>query len=137
MTTHSSILTWRTPWTKEPGGLQTMGSQRVGHHWVATALISTFCLLQLTDLFSKVVVLQSQSHVRLVAIPWTAACQASLSFTISQSLLKFTAIDLEMLSNHLILCYPLLLRSIFPNNWFFTSEVALCFKWPKYWSFSF
>ena len=59
--------------------------------------------------------LQSLSHVQLFATPWTAACQASLSFTISQSLLKFTSIELVVLSNHLILCHLLLLLpSIFP-----------------------
>ena len=63
------------------------------------------------------------SHVRLFAIPWTAGRQASLSFTISQSLLKFTSIQLSMLSNHLILCCPLLLPSIFPSIRFFSSEL--------------
>ena len=65
------------------------------------------------------------SHVRLFAIPWTAGRQASLSFTISQSLLKFTSIQLAMLSNHLILCCPLLLPSIFFSIRVFSSESAL------------
>ena len=70
--------------------------------------------------------------------PWTVACQASLSFTISQSLLKFMSIELVMPSNHLILCYPLLLSpSIFPSIRIFSSELTLCIRWPKYWSFSF
>ena len=73
-----------------------------------------------------------------LATPWTAACQASLSFTISQSLLRFTFIELVMLSNHLILCsYLLLLPSIFPSIRVFSNESALCIRWTKYWSFSF
>ena len=70
--------------------------------------------------------------------PWTAAHQASLSFTISQSLLKFMSIESVMLSNHLILCHPrLLLPSIFPIIRIFSNESVLCIRWPKYWSFSF
>ena len=66
------------------------------------------------------------------------ACQASLSSTISQSSLKFVSIKLVMLSNHLILCQPLLLwPSIFPSSRIFSSELALCIRQPKYWSFSF
>ena len=80
---------------------------------------------------------QSLSHVWLFVTPWTAAHQASLSFTISQSLLKLMSIELIMPSNHLILCHPLhLLPSIFPSIRVFSSESALCIKWPKYWSFS-
>ena len=60
-----------------------------------------------------------------------------LSFTISQSLLKFKSMDLVILSNHLILCYPLLLLpSIFPSIKIFSNELALCIRWPKYRSFS-
>ena len=70
--------------------------------------------------------------------PWTAAHQASLSFTISQSLLKLMSIESVMPSNHLILCHPLLeLLSTFHTIRVFSSESALCIKWPKYWSFSF
>ena len=70
--------------------------------------------------------------------PWTAARQASLSFTNSWSLLKLTSIEWVMPSNHLILCHPLLLPpSIFPNIRLFTNESFLCIRWPKYWSFSF
>ena len=70
--------------------------------------------------------------------PWTAAHQASLSFTNSQSLLKLMSIVLVMPSNHLILCHPLLLLpSIFPNIRVFSNESALCIRWPKYWSFRF
>ncbi|XP_055394396.1 DNA repair protein RAD51 homolog 2 isoform X6 [Bubalus kerabau] len=77
------------------------------------------------------------SHVRLFATPWTAARQASLSFTISWSLLKLRSIQLLMPSNHLILCCPLLLLpSILPSIRIFSSESALPIRWPKYWSFS-
>ena len=83
------------------------------------------------------VVVQSLSHVQLFATPWTIACQASLSFTISPSLLKFMSIELVMLSNHLILCpLLLLLPSVFPSIRVFSSELVLCIRWPKYWSFS-
>ena len=81
---------------------------------------------------------QSLSHVRLFAIPWIAACQASLSITNSQSLPKLMSIESVMPSNHLILCHPLLLLpSIFPNISVFSKESALHIRWPKYWSFSF
>ena len=69
---------------------------------------------------------------------WSAACQASMSFTISRSLLKFMSIKVVMVFNHLILCCPLLLLpSIFPRIRIFYNETALCIKWPKHWSFSF
>ena len=88
--------------------------------------------------FVFVVVVQSLSHVRLVANPWTAALQASLSFTISQSLLKFISIESVMPSNHLVLCYSLLfLPSIFLSIMVFSSESVLCIRWPEYWSFIF
>ena len=78
------------------------------------------------------------SCVRLFVTPWTVACQASLSFTNSQSLLKLMSIKLVMPSNHLILCQPLLLLpSIFPKIRVFTNESTLCIRWPKYRSFSF
>ena len=70
--------------------------------------------------------------------PQTEACQASLSFTVSQSLLKFMSIELVMPSNHLILCYSLLfMPSVFPSIRVFPNESALCIRCPKYWSFSF
>ena len=86
-------------------------------------------------LFSLV---QSLSHVRLFATPWTAALQASLFITNSQSLLRLMSIKSVMPSNHLILCCPLLLPpSILPSIRVFSNESALCIRWPKYWSFSF
>ena len=76
--------------------------------------------------------------VLLFVTPWTAACQASVSFTISHSLLKLMSIKSVMSSNHLILCHPLLLLpSIFPSIRVSSSESALLISWPKYWSFSF
>ena len=81
---------------------------------------------------------QSLTHVRLFATPWTVALQASLSITNSRSLLKLMSIELEMPSNHLILCRPLfLLPSIFPSIRVFSNESVRCIRWPKYWSFSF
>ena len=70
--------------------------------------------------------------------PWSATPQASLSFTISWSLLKLISVESVMPSNHLILCRPLLLPpSIFPSIRVFSNESVLCIRWPKYWSFSF
>ena len=80
---------------------------------------------------------QSLSHVRLFATPWTAAHQASLFITNSQSLPKLMSIESVMPSSHLILCRPLLLLpSIFPSIRVFSNESALSIRWPKYWSFS-
>ena len=80
----------------------------------------------------------SVTRVQLFAIPWTAAHQASLSLTNSQSLLKPMSIESVMPSNHLILCHPpLLLPSIFPSIRVFSSESVLHIRRPKYWSFSF
>ena len=70
------------------------------------------------------------------ATPWTAARQASLSFTVSWSLLKYMSIELMMLSNYLLLCHPLLTASIFPSIRPFSNELTLRIRWPKYWSFS-
>jgi len=83
------------------------------------------------------IVVQSLSHVQFFATPWTAARQASLSFTISWSLLKLMSVESVMPSSHLILCRPLLLPSIFPSIRVFSSESVLHIRWPKYWSFSF
>ena len=85
----------------------------------------------------SIVVFQSLSRVWLFVTPWTAALQASLSFTISQTLLKLKSIELVMPSNHLTLSHPLLLLpSILPSIRVFSNEWALCIRWPKYWSFS-
>ena len=78
------------------------------------------------------------SHVRLFATPWIEARQASLSITNSRTSLKLRSIESVMPSSHLILCRPLLLLPpISPSIRVFSSESALCMRWPKYWSFSF
>ena len=83
-----------------------------------------------------VVVVHSLSGLWLLATPWTAWHQTSLSFSISLSLLKLMSIESVMPSNHLILCHPpLLLLPIFPSIRVFSSESALHIRWPKYWSF--
>ena len=81
---------------------------------------------------------QSLSYVWLFATPWTAARQASLFITNTQSLLKLMPIESVMPSNHLVLCRPLLLLpSIIPSIRVFSKELALRIRWPKYWNFSF
>ena len=92
-------------------------------------------MLKSTVQFSSV---QSLSRVWLLVTPWTAACQTSLSITNSQSLPKLMSTESVMPSNHLILCYPLLLPpSIFLSIRVFSNKSALRIRWPKYWSFSF
>ena len=86
-------------------------------------------------MFSLLAVDQLLSHVRFSETPWTVAHQASLSFTISQNLLKLMSIELVMPSNHLVLCHPLLLP-VFPSITVFSNESVLRIRWPKYWSFS-
>ena len=84
-----------------------------------------------------IVVVQLSRSVQLSGTQWTAACQASLSFTSTLSLLKFMPLESVMPSDHLILCCPLLLLfSVFPGIRVFSSESALCIRWPKDWSFS-
>ena len=100
----------------------------------------TFMSLSLHLQFSSVQFssVQSLSHVRLFASPWTAPCQASLSITNSRSLPKLMSIESVMPPNHFILCCPLfLLPSIFPNIRVFSYKSALHIRWPKYWNFSF
>ena len=81
---------------------------------------------------------QSLSHVQLFVTPWTAALQDSLSITNSKSLLKSMSTESVMPSNHLILCWPLLLQpSVFPSIRIFSNESVLSIRWSKYWSFSF
>ena len=93
-------------------------------------------LLSKSDILFCIV--QLFSHLQLSVTPWTAACQAFLSFTVSWSLLKLISTESVMPSNHPILCHPLLLlHSISPSIRFFSNESALCIRWPKYWSISF
>ena len=89
------------------------------------------------DFFQWAVVgFQLLRHVRLFVTPWTAAHEAPLSSIFSQSLLKFMSIEVVLLFNHLILCHPLLLSSIFPSIRVFSNESALHIRWPNYQSFS-
>jgi len=95
----------------------------------------TYWIIHIQIQFSSV---QSLSRVQLFVTPWTAACQASLSITNSQSLLKPMSIESVRPSNHLILCCPLLLPpSIFPSIKVFSNESVLRIRWTKYWIFSF
>ena len=88
--------------------------------------------------FTLFVFVQSLSHVQLFATPWTVAHQASLYFTIFLSWLKPMSIESVMLSNHLILCCPLLLLpSIFSSIRVFSNELAFYIRWPNYWNLSF
>ena len=90
------------------------------------------------SLHSQFSSVQSLSRIQLFATPWTAACQASLSITNSQSLLKLMSIEFVMPSKHLILCCPLLPPpSIFPSIRVFSNESVLGIRWPKYWGFIF
>ena len=87
---------------------------------------------------SHYVVVLPLSHVQLFATPWTAACQASLSFTISLSLFKLMSVESGMPANHLILCHRLfLLPSFLPSIRVFSNELAPHIRWPQYWNFSF
>ena len=98
---------------------------------------SAQCILLERSLLFLLLLLFSCSVVSDSVTPWTAARQASLSFTISQSLLRFMYIDLVTLSNDLILCHPLLLLpSIFPSIRVISNESGLRIRWPEYWSFS-
>ena len=93
-------------------------------------------MIEYDAIYKTIVSLQTLSHVQLFETPWTATCQASLSFTISWSLLKLMSIQSVMPSNHLILCCTLLLLpSIFPRIRVFSNVLHI--RWPKYWSFSF
>ena len=86
----------------------------------------------------EIVVVQSLSQVPLFVTSWTIAHQASLPFTISQSLLKLMSTESMIPSNHLVHCHPLLLPpSIVPRIRVFSSELALCIQWSKYWRFNF
>ena len=118
MATHSSTLVWKVPWTEVPVRLQSMGSQGVRHNWGYQSV-------------------QSLGHVQIFVTPWTAASQASLSITNSQSLLKLMSIELVMISNHHILYILLLPPSIFPSIRVFSKESVPHIRWPRYRSFSF
>ena len=105
---------------------------------MARISVETTVIIYFTPIVCFVVVIKSLSHIWFFAIPWTAACQDSLSFTISRSLLKLMFIESVMPSNHLFLCRPLLfLTSISPSIRVFSDELVLHIRWPQYWSFSF
>ena len=111
---------------------------RIGQQREGKCILDSSGLAVISCFLECISSVQSLSWVRLFATPWTTACQASLSFTISQSWLKLISIELVMLSNHLILCHSLLLlSSTFPSIRVFSNESALHIRWPKYWSFSF
>ena len=94
--------------------------------------------LEILKAKQEVAVIQLVSRAQLFVTPWIAACQASLAFTVSQSLLKLMSIESVIPFTHFILCHPLLLLpSIFPSIRVFSNETALHNKSPKYWSFSF
>ena len=151
----SRVWLLATPWTAAYQAPPSMGFSRQeywsgvplpspnlylgrGNKWVAAADFATI-KVWLSEYFQSrfQIVIQLLSHVCLVVTPWTAVRQASLSLPVSWSLLKLLSIELVMPSNHLILCCPLLLPSVFPTIRVFSSELALCIMWPKYWSFSF
>ena len=105
---------------------------------VITPYLEQHPLLLSRDLCYHSFIVQSLSCVQLLVTPWAETWQASLSFTISWNLLKLMSIELVMPSNHSILYHPLLLlSSIFPSIRVFSSELALCIRWLKYWSFDF
>ena len=149
------------PMIEETDGLQSVGSQRIGHKWSGLALTHTqlymtlcspkffhdynlvltktlWCRRQVILSHFQFSSVQSLSCIRLFATPWIAAHQASLSITNSRSLRKLMSIESVMPSSHLSLCHPLLLLpSIPPSIRVFSNESTLRMRWPKYWSFSF
>ena len=129
MATHSSTLAWRIPMDRGAWRAIVRGVQGSN---MTKQLCTAQHLLRQTS-----VVVQLLSLIRVFATPWIAACQAFLSFPISQSLLKLMSVKSVMPFNHTILCHPcLLLPSIFPSIRVFPSELALCIMWPEYWNFS-
>ena len=113
-----------------PGGVS-----RVALWW--SNIRSTVRWQKNRQLYHKEALVQSLSCVWIFVTPWTSALQASLSFTISQSLLRFISFESMMPSNYLILCCSLLLSSVLPIIRVFSNNSDLCIRWPKYWSFSF
>ena len=135
----SRVRLFATPWTVcSPPGSSVHGILQARIlEWVAISFseITDMNAVKMQYEYYWHIVVPSLSHVQLFATPWTAA---SLSITISQSLLKLMSIKSVMPSNHLILCHPLfLLPSIFPRISVFSNESGLHIRWPKYWSFSF
>ena len=147
MTTHSSILSCRIPWTEEPGRLQSMGLQRVGHDWATSLASLTACYIchYVLCIFS----IKTPWEQFILCCCCSVACRTlrphgllhtrlPCPFTVFQSLPKLMSIESMMPVNHLILCHSLLLLpSIFPSIRAFSNELALHIRWPKYWSVSF
>ena len=142
MGTYSGILAGTIPWTEDPGGLQSIKSQKSD----TTQRLGTRAVLDRTGSF----LLQGNVSALLLFIvvvtksypvlcdPMNCSTPGFPSFTLSLSLLKLMSIELVKPSNRLILCHPLLLlRLIFPTIRVFSNELALHFRWSKYWSFSF
>ena len=128
------LLPWPPPWWAETG------QGVVAFAWKLFKILSFPSWMVSITYFIHycIVIVQWLSHVWFFATPWTAAHQASLSLTVSQSLLKLMPIESVMPSNHLILCCPLLLlTSVFASIRVFSNESVLHIRWPKYWSFSF
>ena len=130
MNCSKSFVVLITLFTASPPGMASISRNHFfAHHYEATPHLLKFY---------HIVVVHSLSCVQLLATPRTAACQAPLTFTISQSLRKLMSIESVMPSNHSVLCFALLLLfSIFPSSRVFSNESALHIRWPKYWSFSF
>ena len=130
-------------WTHPLSGIYLCWSiwNQVSWHFTQKYLSTNFLLIKIFSNITKSIQfssVQSLSHVRLFATPWTAACQSSLSITNTGSPPKPMSIVLVMSSNHLILCCPLLLLpSIFSSIRVFSNESALRIRWLNYWSFSF
>ena len=123
---------WRGLPCPPPGDLPEPGVSCISS--IASGFFTTEPLGKPLYVFSSV---QSLSRVWLFVTPWTTAHQASLSITNCWSLPKPMSIESVMPSNHLLLCRPLLLPSIFPSLRVFANKSVLCIRWPKYWSFSF
>ena len=114
-----------------------MRHQKYKTWWEGVKMCLNLSCYRLKQIVINILFVQLLSYVQLFVIPWTAASQPSLSFTIFSSLLKLMSIESVMPSNHLILCHPLLLMpSIFPSIRVFSNESALHIRWPKYCSFS-
>ena len=158
MATHFNIFAWRIPWTEEPGGLQSMGSQRIRHGWAISTTVALSVAQRKTGSSHSASWLTSAAQ-RLNSLKREYCCSVSKSgptlcdpmdcttpgLPVSYHLPEFARVHVRWIRDtiqriHLILCHPLLLLSfcsIFPSIRIFSSESALCIWWPKYWSFSF
>ena len=136
--THSSTLAWKIPWREEPGSLQSLGSRRVGHDWVIHFHFSLSCIGEGNGNPLQCSCLENSRDERAwwAAIYGVAQSRTRLKWLSSSS--SNTFFELVILSNHLILCCPLLLLpSIFLSIGIFSNESVLCIRYPKFWTFSF